>query len=120
MRGADGWSRIALNHDQAGSSAMVVRLTATCDPAGAAELPSRRPGVRHYQRVERLPGGYGATWYDRFPGGCVTSRLRSAGDPDGRFVAEAPAVLGFATRQALQRLPEERSGGRLHLDPEAG
>jgi hypothetical protein len=114
----NGWSQITLNHDRAGEHAMVVRLTASCDPAGAAELESRRPGVRHYRRTERLPGGgFGATWYDRFPGGCVTSRLRSAADPDGRFAAEAPAVLEYATRQALRQRLEERSGGRLHLDP---
>ena len=40
---------------------MVVRLTATCDPAGAAEQASRHPGVRHYQRTER-PAGGGSTW----------------------------------------------------------
>jgi tRNA A-37 threonylcarbamoyl transferase component Bud32/membrane-associated phospholipid phosphatase len=114
----NGWSQITLNHDRAGEHAMVVRLTATCDPAGAAELESRHPGVRHYRRTERLPGGgFGATWYDRFPGGCVTSRLRSAADADGRFAAEAPAVLEYATRQALRERLEERSGGRLHLDP---
>ncbi|MFL6271101.1 MAG: phosphatase PAP2 family protein, partial [Actinomycetes bacterium] len=113
----NGWSQITLNHDRAGEHAMVVRLTATCDPAGAAEQASRHPGVRHYQRTERPAGGFAATWYDRFPGGCVTSRLRSATDPDGWFAAEAPAVLGFASRQALDRRLEERSGGRLHLDP---
>jgi hypothetical protein len=40
----------------------------------------------------------------------VTSRLRSATDPDGRFAAEAPAVLEFASRQALDQRLEERSG----------
>jgi hypothetical protein len=40
----DGWSEITLNHDRAGEHAMVVRLTATCDPAGATELPWRHPG----------------------------------------------------------------------------
>jgi tRNA A-37 threonylcarbamoyl transferase component Bud32 len=114
----NGWSQITLNHDRAGEHAMVVRLTATCDPAGAAEQTSRHPGVRHYQRTERpAGGGFATTWYDRFPGGCVTSRLRSATDPDGRFAAEAPAVLEFASRQALDQRLEERSGGRLHLDP---
>jgi len=113
----DGWSEIALNHDGAGEHAMVLRLTATCDPAGATELPSPHPGVRHYQRTERLAGGFTATWHDRFPGGCVTSRLRSAADPDGRFAVEAPSVLGFVPRQALRQVLDERSGGRLHLDP---
>jgi hypothetical protein len=47
----------------------------------------------------------------------VTSRLRSAADPDGRFAAEAPVVLGFVPRQALRQVLDDRSGGRLHLDP---
>jgi hypothetical protein len=44
----------------------------------------------------------------------------AAADLDGRVAAEAPAVLRFATRQDLQRRLDERSGGRLHLDPVAG
>jgi hypothetical protein len=96
---------------------MVMRLTASCDPAGATELPSRRSGVRHYQRTERLAGGFAATWHDRFPGGCVTSRLQSTTDIEGKFATEASLVLGFTTRQALRQALEERSHGRLHLDP---
>jgi len=113
----NGWSQITLNHDRAGGHAMVVRLSATCDPAGATEQPSRHAGVRHYQRTARATGSFTETWYDRFPGGCVTSRLRSTSDPDGRFATEAPVVLGFVPRQDLERLLAERSGGRLHLDP---
>jgi tRNA A-37 threonylcarbamoyl transferase component Bud32/membrane-associated phospholipid phosphatase len=113
----NGWSQVTLNHDRAGDRAVVVRLTAACDPAGTTELPSKRPGVRHYQRTERLADGFTATWYDRFPGGCVTSRLHSTTDVDGRFADEAPLVLGFATRRALQQLLDDRSNGRLRLDP---
>jgi tRNA A-37 threonylcarbamoyl transferase component Bud32/membrane-associated phospholipid phosphatase len=113
----NGWSQFTLDHDRAGNSAMVARLTAACEPAQATELPSSRPGVRHYQRAERLPGSFTATWYDRFPGGCVTSRLHSTSDLQGRFAAEAPLVLGFTPRQALQQALAERSNGRLHLDP---
>ncbi len=113
----NGWSSFTLNHDRADVRAVVVRLTAACDPAGATELPSRQTGVRHYERTERLPGRFMATWYDRFPGGCVTSRLQSTTDIEGKFATEASFVLGFATRQALRQALEERSNGRLHLDP---
>jgi tRNA A-37 threonylcarbamoyl transferase component Bud32/membrane-associated phospholipid phosphatase len=113
----NGWSQFALNHDRAGNSAMVVRLTASCEPAQATELPHSRPGVRHYQHTERLPGSFAATWYDRFPGGCVTSRLHSTSDLQGKFATEAPFILGFTPRQALQQALAERSSGRLHLDP---
>jgi membrane-associated phospholipid phosphatase/tRNA A-37 threonylcarbamoyl transferase component Bud32 len=113
----NGWSQFTLNHDRAGNSAMVVRLTAACEPAQATELPHSRPGVRHYQHTERLSGSFTATWYDRFPGGCVTSRLHSTSDLQGKFATEAPFILGFTPRQALQQALAERSSGRLHLDP---
>jgi tRNA A-37 threonylcarbamoyl transferase component Bud32/membrane-associated phospholipid phosphatase len=113
----NGWSGFTLDHDQAGSRAVVVRLTPACDPAGATQMPSQRPGVRHYEQTERTTDRFAATWYDQFPGGCVTSRLRSTTDLEGKFATQAPRVLGFTTRQALQQALQERSKGRLHLGP---
>jgi tRNA A-37 threonylcarbamoyl transferase component Bud32/membrane-associated phospholipid phosphatase len=114
----DGRSVLTLDHDRAGDAALVVRLTAACDPGGAVEGPSPVEGVRHFQRIESSTGGgFGATWYDRFPGGCVTSRLRLTIDPNGEFAAQAPQVLGFTTRATLRRALDQRSDGRLHLDP---
>jgi tRNA A-37 threonylcarbamoyl transferase component Bud32/membrane-associated phospholipid phosphatase len=116
----DGRSVLTLDHDRAGDAALVVRLTAACDPGGAVEGPSPIAGVRHFQRIESSSGGgFGATWYDQFPGGCVTSRLHLSTDPNGEFAAQAPAVLGFTAREALRRALDQRSGGRLHLDPAA-
>jgi len=114
----DGRSVLTLNHDRAGDGALVVRLTAACDRAGAVEGPSPVAGVRHYQRTESSAGGgFAATWYDQFPGGCVTSRLRLTTDPNGEFAAQAPAVLGFTTREQLRQALSQRSHGRLQLDP---
>jgi hypothetical protein len=102
----------------AGDRALVVRLTAACDPSGAVEGPSATTGVRHSQRTESgAGGGFSATWYDQFPGGCVTSRLHLTTDPNGEFAAQAPQVLGFTTRAALQQALSQRSDGRLQLDP---
>jgi hypothetical protein len=116
----NGQSAFTLDHDRAGKAAMVVRLTPTCDPAGATQMPSQWPGVRHYEQTERRADQFTATWYDQFPGGCVTFRLDSTSDVDGKFATDAPLVLGFATRQALQDALAQRSNGRLHLDPAAG
>jgi hypothetical protein len=115
----NGWSGFTLDHDRAGSRAVVVRLTPACNPVAATEMPSQRPGVRHYEQTERRTDRFIATWYDQFPGGCVTSRLNSTSDVDGTFAGEAPLVLGFTTRQGLQQALDERSNGRLHLDPPA-
>jgi hypothetical protein len=74
------------------------------------------PGVRRDQLVESLAGEFSATWYDRFPGGCVTYRLHSTSDLEGHFANEAPSLLGFTTRAALRQALDERSDGRLQLD----
>jgi tRNA A-37 threonylcarbamoyl transferase component Bud32 len=114
----DGRSVLTLNHDRAGDAALVVRLSAGCDPSGAVEGPSPISGVRHFQRTEASAGGgFSATWYDQFPGGCVTSRLHLTTDPNGEFAAQAPQVLGFTTRAALREALSQRSDGRLQLDP---
>jgi tRNA A-37 threonylcarbamoyl transferase component Bud32 len=113
----NGRSIITLDHDRAGAAAVVMRITAACDPAGGVKAPSQEPGVRRFERVEHLAGEYSATWYDRFPGGCVTYRLHSTTDPTGQFANEAPQVLGFTTREQLRQALSQRSGARLQLDP---
>jgi len=65
----DGRSVLTLNHDRAGKRALVVRLTAACDPGGAVEGPSPTEGVRHSQRIESSAGGgFSATWFGPVPG----------------------------------------------------
>jgi hypothetical protein len=113
----DGRSVLTLNHDRAGGAALVARLTANCDPGGAVEGPSQTTGVRRYQGTESRTGEFTVTWYDQFPGGCVTSRLHLTTDPNGEFAAQAPQVLGFTTRAALRETLNRRSDGRLQLDP---
>jgi len=113
----DGRSVVTLNHDRAGPSAVVLRLTAACDPAGAAPAPSPAPGVRRYQRAGPSTGEFRATWYDLFPGGCLTYQLHSTSDVKGSFTADLPALFTFATRDALRQALRQRSDGRLWLDP---
>jgi hypothetical protein len=113
----DGRSVLTFNHDRAGAAALVVRLTAACAPGEAVEGPSQTTGVRRYQQTESRTDEFTATWYDLFPGGCVTSRLRLTTDPNGEFAGQAPHVLGFTTREALREALSQRSDGRLQLDP---
>jgi tRNA A-37 threonylcarbamoyl transferase component Bud32 len=113
----DGRSVVTFDHDRAGRRALVVRLLPACDPAGAVERPSRTTGGQRYERAESGPGVFAATWFDRFPGGCITYRLRSNEDLDGVFAGELPELLSFAPREVLRRSLEERSDGRLQLDP---
>jgi hypothetical protein len=113
----DGRSVVTLDHDRAGASAVVLRLTAACDPAGAVQTSSPTLGVRHYQRAGPRTGEFNATWYDLFRGGCLTYQLSSTSDVKGSFTAELPALVGFATRDALRQALHRRSDGQLRLDP---
>src|SRR6266498_2104360 len=113
----NGRSVIILDHDRAGKRAAVVRLAAGCDTAGTIATPSPTPLVQRYQRIDLATDAFGATWYDRFPGGCVTYRLHSTSDVEGSFAIELPGLLGFATRDGLREALRQRSDGRLHLDP---
>jgi tRNA A-37 threonylcarbamoyl transferase component Bud32/membrane-associated phospholipid phosphatase len=113
----DGRSVLTLNHDRAGDAALVVQLTASCDPGAAVEGPSQTEGMRRYQGTELRAGQFTVTWYDLFPGGCVTSRLHLTTDPNGEFAVQAPQVLGFTARAALREALSQRSDGRLQLDP---
>jgi tRNA A-37 threonylcarbamoyl transferase component Bud32 len=112
----DGRSVFTFDHDRAGPGAVVARLTASCDTTGTVETPSPLSGVRRYQRFDQSTGVFGATWYDRFPGGCLTYRLHSTSDVEGWFAAEVPALVGFASRDELRAALSQRSDGRLQLD----
>jgi hypothetical protein len=111
---------LTLSHDRAGTGAAVVRLTATCDPAGATRVPSDQPGARRYLRIERLAPQFSATRFDVFAGGCVTTRLTAPAAHRAQLTSEAPSLLGFTTRQTLQQTLGQRSDGRLQLDPPPG
>jgi tRNA A-37 threonylcarbamoyl transferase component Bud32/membrane-associated phospholipid phosphatase len=113
----DGRSVIALHHDRTGGDAMVARLTATCEVGQAAEEASGQPGVRRYQLVEGQGPAYSAVRFDVFPGGCVTTRVRALPSSRAEVTGAVPGILGYTSRQALAQALEQRSGGRLHLDP---
>ena len=112
----DGRSVISLDHDRAGE-VMVARLTAGCDVGQATEQASGQPGVRRYQLVERQGPDFSAVRFDVFPGGCVTTRIRAPAPNRAEVTAAAPSILGFTPRQQLAQALEQRSGGRLQLDP---
>jgi hypothetical protein len=97
-----------------------VRLSATCDTTGAIQQPSDQPGAQRYERTDQSGSDPPATWYTVFLGGCVTAQLQSTGAADAGLATEAKSIIDFTTRQALQQALEQRSGGRLHLDPLPG
>jgi hypothetical protein len=58
--------------------------------------------------------------FDVFPGGCVVTRIRALPSSRTEVMAAAPGILGYTSREALARALDQRSGGRLHLDPPPG
>jgi tRNA A-37 threonylcarbamoyl transferase component Bud32 len=114
----NGWSTFTLRKYLVGS--LLVRLSATCDTTGAVQRPSDQPGAQRYERTGQGRSGRAATWHTVFPGGCVTAQLDWTSAAGAGFAAEASSIIDFTTRQALRQALEERSGGRLHLDPPPG
>jgi len=113
----NGWSEFTVNHDRAGSQALVVRLTASCDTTGAIQRPATTPATQRYERPRAGSAAAGTTWYTLFPGGCVTTQFRPTRDTAAGLADEANTALDLATRHSLDQILNARSNGRLHLDP---
>jgi hypothetical protein len=113
----NGRSVITLDHNRAGGAAMVVRLTASCDLAGATEVTSEQSGARRYLRLDRTSTEFSAIRAYTFLGGCVTQRFRGAGPSAFRLSDTASIEFGFITREQLRQALSQRSHGRLELDP---
>jgi tRNA A-37 threonylcarbamoyl transferase component Bud32 len=114
-----GRSTLTFDHDRAGATALVAEFTAQCDPGGAAHIGAGATGIQSYQRVEVSPQRRAVTRFDVLPGGCLTTRLRASPEQLAQLAAEIPRLLGFTTREELQRMLDQRSDGRLQLDPAA-
>jgi hypothetical protein len=113
----NGRSVITLDHDRAGKRAVVVRLTASCDLAGATEVTSEQSGARRYLRVDRAAPGFSATRAYAFPGGCITARISAPTASGQQLTTETSSAIGFTTREQLRQALRQRSDGRLQLDP---
>jgi tRNA A-37 threonylcarbamoyl transferase component Bud32 len=114
-----GAATYTVGNDRAGRRALLARLDATCDVTGAVPVASGDPRVRRFQQIS-TGTGFGATWRDLFPGGCVTVRFRpGTSDPEvnAQVGGEAPLILGYASRSSLEQALRDRSDGRLQLDP---
>jgi len=116
----DGRSVIPLNHDRAGTGAVVVELTAACDIQGASQVSSNRSEVRRHQRIDRQTPRFEAIYFDQFPGGCVTTQATVPAANRTEVTSNLATILSYTTRRELQQALDQRSGGRLQLDPPTG
>jgi tRNA A-37 threonylcarbamoyl transferase component Bud32/membrane-associated phospholipid phosphatase len=113
-----GRSVITLDNDRAGAVALQLILTARCPAGGGAQVRSVIPGVRRFAARQTAGGGFSPSWYDLFPGGCVTITLHSASRlaaVDSGLPDQAMHILGYVPRSTLQQALRQQSGGRLHL-----
>jgi membrane-associated phospholipid phosphatase/tRNA A-37 threonylcarbamoyl transferase component Bud32 len=116
----NGRSTITLDHDRAGARALSLRFAMSCDVKGATQVASDVSAARRFERRPVAGSDTILTWYEVFPGGCATVRLTSR-DPSAVVVDEvttqANQVIDFTTRADLARTLDQRSDGRLQLDP---
>jgi len=113
-----GRSVITFDNDRAGPGALQLALTAHCRTGGAAQVASAIPRVRRFAARRAAGGGFSLSWYDLFPGGCVTIQLHSQSRLaaiDSVLPHQAMLILGYVPRGDLEQALEQRSGGRLHL-----
>ena len=115
-------TRLSFSRFLADGSSKEQALTSTfaagCDVTGSTRTLTDEAGVQRWERTE--PGAGGRTVVLRsyvFPGGCLSERyLPPAGRP-GPPVDEAMLAVDLTTREALGQALDQRSGGRLRLDP---
>ena len=113
-----GASVITLGNDRAGDDALQLTLTGHCAAGRTAAARAPEPGIRQL-RTLGSSARFAATWYDVFPGGCVTIALRPATQQaavDQSLAAQVPVIVGYISRAALGDELAQRSGGRLRLN----
>ena len=98
---ASGKASFWLDSDQAGAQAVTVTLTASCDTAGAYQIPSDQLGTRQFERPLSLVPHYSDLRYYTFPGGCATYRFRFVPGASPVLAAAVDGALAFTPRSVL-------------------
>ena len=96
----NGRSTMTVDRDRAGSKAISLRFTESCDITGATAVTPDVPGARRFERDPIEGTNTILTWYEVFPGGCATVRLSSrtaAPEVVDDVTEHAGRVIGFVT-----------------------
>ena len=80
---------------------VTITLTATCDIAGARQIPFDQPGMRRFERPPSLGPGYSDVRYDVFPGGCVTYGFVFAPGASPVLATTVGSAVAFIPRSEL-------------------
>ena len=98
---ASGQASFVLHSGQAGLQAVTITLTATCDIAGAQQIPSDQPGMRRFERPLSLVPEYSDVRYYTFPGGCATYRFVLAPGASSAVTTTVDSAVAFIPRSEL-------------------
>jgi hypothetical protein len=98
---------------------LLFTLTPSCSLSGTVEQPRDASGVRHYKRLSISDDHFATTWIDVFDGGCVAATTQTTLSLAEPLEAEVRLAWGYSTREELDQVLQERSHGRLRLDPDA-
>jgi hypothetical protein len=101
-----GRAEFWMDSDRAGSRAVTVSLTPSCDVSKAIEVPSEttEPQVKRYEEPNSLPPEFFGNRYYVFPGGCVTYRFAFSRGGSFAQAVEATQALSFVSRAFGARL----------------
>jgi len=98
---ATGHSRFWLTSDQAGAPAVTITLSASCDVAGAKQVPSDQPGTRRFDRPLSQRPQFAALRFYTFPGGCVTYQFTFEPGASALLAIPVNGAVGFVPRARL-------------------
>ena len=96
-----GGVRFVLGGQSGQLQTMTITLTATCDLAGARQIPSGQPGLGRFERPPSLGPGYSDVRYDVFPGGCVTYRFVLGPGASPVLATAVGSAVAFMPRSEL-------------------
>jgi len=98
---ASGHAKFWLNSDQAGMKAVTITLSATCDVAGAQQIPSNQPGARRFERPLSLRPQFAGLRLYTFPGGCATYRFKFTSGTSPLLAIPVDSAVAFVPRSKL-------------------
>jgi hypothetical protein len=98
---ASGHAKFWLDSDQAGTRAVTVTLSATCDVSGAQQIPSDQPGARRFERPLSLRPQFAVLRFYTFPGGCATYSFSFAPGASPLLAIPVDSAVAFVPRARL-------------------
>lgn len=115
MRIERGQGIFWLDSDRAGTDAVEVSVLPPdkCAVKGASEVPSDEPGMRRFERPDRLPPSLRATRTYLFAGACVTYRFEFDSAETASLLFDVDNALAFQRRAELVETVRARNGLRL-------